>query len=295
MENKTVIVIGAVNLDICGRPNKAPRLCDSNPGTISFGIGGVGQNIAYNLRLLGLKVKLCAAFGDDLYAETLKAGCASRGLDTSLSVTVAGGRSSGYLYVTDETGEMHVGIADMEINSHIDEKHLGSILDELNSADAVVIDGNMSEATARFVAENVRVPIYADPVSSIKGEKLKPILSHLRAFKPNGLEAMSLTGKDSAEDAARTLIELGVGRVLVSLGADGMLAAEGDEMISLPCGDINIVSTTGCGDAAAAAMIWADLMGCDLYSTAQASMRAAAVTAECEGAVNDKLTAEMII
>ena len=97
MENKTVIVIGAVNLDICGRPNKAPRLCDSNPGTISFGIGGVGQNIAYNLRLLGLKVKLCAAFGDDLYAETLKAGCASRGLvgDVKIARAPAAGDSDG--------------------------------------------------------------------------------------------------------------------------------------------------------------------------------------------------------
>ncbi len=43
MGNKTVVVIGAVNMDICGRPDKAPRMKDSNPGTVSFSPGGVGQ------------------------------------------------------------------------------------------------------------------------------------------------------------------------------------------------------------------------------------------------------------
>ncbi len=54
MGNKTVVVIGAVNMDICGRPDKTPRMNDSNPGTVSFGAGGVGRNIAHNLCLLGL-------------------------------------------------------------------------------------------------------------------------------------------------------------------------------------------------------------------------------------------------
>lgn len=295
MENKTVIVIGAVNLDICGRPNNVPTLCDSNPGKISFSVGGVGNNIARDLALLGLNVRICAAIGDDVYADVVCADCEKHGLDMSLSLKVPGGRTSSYLYVTDEKGEMHVGIADMDINENVDDKYLAGILDELNRADAVVIDGNMSENTARFVAENVTVPIYADPVSGVKGKKLKPALPYLRAFKPNALEAMILTGENTPEAAAKKLLSLGVGRVLVSLGADGMLAAEGDTIIKLPCEKLNIVSTTGCGDCAAAAMIWADLFGYDLKTTAQAAQRAAAVTAECDFAVNDKLTAELII
>ena len=67
MGNKTVVVIGAVNMDIFGRPDRAPRMHDSNPGTVSFSPGGVGRNIAHNLCLLGLNVKLVAAIGDDVY------------------------------------------------------------------------------------------------------------------------------------------------------------------------------------------------------------------------------------
>ena len=71
MGNKTVVVIGAVNMDICGRPDKAPRLHDSNPGTVSFSAGGVGRNIAHNLCLLGMNVKFIAAIGDDVYGDSV--------------------------------------------------------------------------------------------------------------------------------------------------------------------------------------------------------------------------------
>ena len=47
-----VAVIGAVNIDICGRPFNPLIMRDSNPGTVTMSMGGVGRNIAHNLRLL---------------------------------------------------------------------------------------------------------------------------------------------------------------------------------------------------------------------------------------------------
>lgn len=289
MEDKTVIVIGAVNMDICGRPDNAPRLHDSNIGSISMSPGGVGRNIAHNLRLLGMNVRLCAAVGDDVYGESLYKSCLNLGMDMSLAPRVSGATSC-YLYVTDETGEMLVGIADTDISEHINPTYLRGILDELNAADAVVIDGNLPAETVRFIAENVTVPLFADPVSSAKAEKLRPALPKLCAFKPNALEAMSLTGESTPEAAADALIRLGTQRVFVSLGADGLLACEGDTLLRLPCEALTVVSTTGCGDAAAAAIIWATVNGADLESTAKAALHAAALTAACELTVCDKLS-----
>ena len=51
-----VAVIGAVNMDVGGRPFKALIPRDSNPGTVSLSPGGVGRNIAHNLRLLDVPV-----------------------------------------------------------------------------------------------------------------------------------------------------------------------------------------------------------------------------------------------
>ena len=291
MEHKTVIVIGAVNMDICGRPGSVLRLRDSNIGTVSLSPGGVGRNIAHALRLLDVSVRLCAAVGDDVYGESLYKSCLELGMDMSLAPRVRGGTTSCYLYVTDETGEMLVGIADTDIAEQINPAYLGSILDDLNAADAVVIDGNLPAETVRYIAENVTAPLFADPVSGAKAEKLRPALPKLCAFKPNAMEAMSLTGEDSPEAAARALSALGTKRVFVSLGAEGMLAREGETEIKLPCELLTLVNTTGCGDAAAAAIIWATVNGFDLEKTAKAALHAAALTAQCPETVCAALSA----
>ncbi len=46
---KKIIVIGALNLDICGRSTTKFMPGDSTIGEVSHSIGGVGYNIARNL------------------------------------------------------------------------------------------------------------------------------------------------------------------------------------------------------------------------------------------------------
>ena len=294
MENKTVIVIGAVNVDICGRPETAPRLHDSNIGSVSLSPGGVGRNIAHNLCLLGVKVKFLAAIGDDVYGESVLKSCTELGMDMHLARRIKGGRTSSYLYVTDEKGDMLIGICDTDIAGSITPEYLGMHLDEINAADAVVIDGNLSAETLSWIADNITAPLYADPVSTAKAERLRPALRRLCAFKPNELEAQSLTGENSAPAAAEKLLKAGIERVFISLGSDGILAAEGDEKITLSCEKTDIVNATGCGDAATAAIIWAGVHGLSLEQSAAAAMKAASLTIKCDTTVNPALCAELI-
>jgi len=294
MEHKTVIVIGAVNMDICGRPDKAPRMGDSNLGTVKLTPGGVGRNIAHNLRLLGLDVKFVAAIGDDVYGDSVYKLCADAGIDMSMCRRIKGGRTSTYLYVTDEKGEMLMAVNDMALSSSITPSYLALLRDKLNAADAVVIDGNLSADAIKWLGDNVTAPLYADPVSVTKAERIKPIFNKLTAIKPNELEAMSMTGEADALFAAESLVEAGVKRVFVSLGADGIVAAEGTELIKLPCGRLNVVNTTGCGDAVTAAIVWAGVNGYDLADAADSAMKAAALAIECEETVNPDLCADLL-
>ena len=295
MEHKTVIVIGAVNMDICGRPTSAPNMHDSNPGRVSLSPGGVGRNIACNLRLLGLDVSFVAAIGSDVYGDSIHKSCIDAGIDMSMCRRIKGGRTSTYLYVTDEKGDMVMAVNDMDIAGSITPSYLGLLLDKLNAADAVVIDGNLTSEAIKWIGENVTAPLYADPVSAVKAERLKPILPKLTAFKPNELEAMSMTKEPTSLFAAEKLLEAGVKRVFVSLGADGIVAADGNEVIKLPCGNTDIVNTTGCGDAATAAIVWAGVQGLDLAETAYAAMTAAQLVLECAETVNPDLCAELLM
>jgi pseudouridine kinase len=191
-------------------------------------------------------------------------------------------RSSTYLYVTDAQGDMLVGISDMDITACITPAALEASLGRINASDGVVVDANLSEETLRWLGEHVSAPLYADTVSTAKAPRLRHMLGKLRALKPNLLEAAALTGESSPEAALTALLELGVRRVFLSLGADGMLVGEGNTRLTLPCENGPVVNTTGAGDAALDALVWADLGGCDLRACAEAALRAGAITCSCE-------------
>lgn len=295
MEDKTVIVIGAVNIDICGKPKRKLNMRDSNPGEVSFAPGGVGRNIAHNLRLLGMNVRFIAAIGTDIYSESILQSCLELGMDMSLSRRVQGGRTSSYIYICDDAGDMAVGVCDTDIAANINPEYLTQHIEEINRADAVVIDGNLPAETVRWIAENCTAPLYADPVSAAKSERLIPALSSLSAFKPNDVEAMHMTGEKTPLEAAKALVKAGVERVFVSLGPNGMIAADRDELIELPCVTPGVKNANGAGDSAAAAIIWAGVNGMSLKDTANAAQKAAALTISCEETVNPRLCAEEII
>lgn len=283
-----VAVIGAVNMDICGTPYTNLIAKDSNPGTVRHTPGGVGRNIAHNLRKLEVPLKFFTAFGSDLYAEELRRSCQELGMDISEAVR-ADMATSSYLYITDQAGEMMLAVCDTDVAGTIDTVYLSSKLDVLNKAELVLFDGNLTEESIRFIAENVTAPLFADPVSCKKAERMRGILPKLHTFKPNDMEAMYLTGKQSPEEAAKALIELGICRVFVSCGGNGIVAAEGDNLVRLPCEPCTVVNTTGCGDAAMAALAWAYTQGLDLVQSARAALRAGAITAEAKDTIAPEL------
>lgn len=272
------VVIGGINTDIWGRPSSELIMRDSNPGHVSVSPGGVGRNIAHDLRLLGASVSLCAALGDDTNGRALSEHCAELGIDMSLSRVLPGQRSSTYLYITDEHGDMQLAVNDMDICSEISPAYLETILSGLESFSAVVIDCNLSEEAIAFLCGNLQCPLYADTVSTVKARKLIPYLCRFRAIKPNAAEAEALTGESDPARAAVRLIEAGVQRVFISLGAEGMIAAEGDRLIRLPAEQTDIVNTNGAGDAATAAMVLADMRGMSLEKTLKAALLAGACT-----------------
>ena len=278
---KRIAVIGGTNMDISGSPRLPLNLHDSNPGTVSLRPGGVGRNVAHDLRLLGLEVSLVTALGEDLFGAELHRSCEALGIDMSLALTVPGMRSSSYLYVSERSGDMLAGIADMDIVAELTPERLEERMEALDRADAVFIDANLSAEAVAFLAGRVCAPLYADPVSTAKAPRLEPLLPRLRAFKPNLLEARRLTGEEKPENAARALLRRGVQRVFLSLGAEGLLAAEGETLLHLACQPGPVVNTNGAGDAAMAAILWADLQGFDLRACAEAALCAGAQVCAC--------------
>jgi len=293
------VVVGGVNVDIGGRSFAPLVAADSNPGRVSVSLGGVGRNIAHNLSLLGTDVRLLTAYGDDLHGQQVASSCAGLGIDLSHALKVPGGTTSTYLYLTDECGEMALAVSDMSICEKITPEYLAEKLPLLQNAQVVVADTNIPAESLLWLAENCSAPLFIDPVSTVKAKKLLPILDKIHTLKPNRMEAELLSGVKikTAEDvktAALELLRLGVHRVFLSLGSDGVLAAMGNQLICLPNIPGNMVNTTGCGDAFMAALVWAYLEGTDLENTARAGLAAGSIAMESNQTINPDMNAETL-
>ena len=286
-----VTVVGGVNVDIGGQPSHALIPQDSNPGTVGMSLGGVGRNIAHNMSLLDVDVRLLTVFGDDMNAQKIAASCGELGIDISQSPIVPGGRTSTYLFINDEQGDMMLAVSDMDIYRHMTPRVLAARQKLLSASQVIVIDTNIPEESIAWLAENCQVPIFADPVSTAKAVKLKGVLGRRHTLKPNRIEAellsgVSITDEASLNRAADALLATGLRRVFISLGGDGVFAADHNGRLHLPVPPAEMVNTTGCGDAFMAAITWAYLQGTDLEGTAKAGLAASAIAMESEETIN---------
>jgi Sugar kinases, ribokinase family len=278
---KTALVIGGINVDIWGSPAGELQLHDSNPGHVRLKAGGVGRNIAHNLSLLGVRTSMLTALGGDSNSDFLISSCSSAGIDLSLSERFPDKTSSVYMYITDGRGDMCAAVSDMDIVNLITPSFLSARISDINSFDAVVIDGNLRSDAIKFIADNCTVPIYADPVSAAKAPSLLPVLNRLQAIKPNAIEAYFLSGIDKPEEAARWLKQFVPGKVFISLGVDGIFASDGNLEVFVPSIPVQVINTTGAGDAATAAIVYGGIMDLSLEATASLAVKAGAVTSAC--------------
>ena len=293
------VVCGGVNIDI-GAHSFAPlRAKDSNPGKVELSLGGVGRNIAHNMRLLGVPTYLLTAVGGDSRASQVEQSCRDLGIDLSHALHVPDGRTSTYVFVGDSDGDMAIAVSDMEICKKLTPDYFASQLDLLNGAAAVVVDANLPRESIAYLTEHCTVPVFIDPVSTVKAEKLHGLLGRVHTLKPNRIEAELLSGvkitdNASLHRAAEALLAQGLQRVFISLGGDGVLAAQKDEMQLVPICKAEMRNATGAGDAMMAALVWSFLSGQSLTESAASGTAAAAIAVESEETINPNMSAEAV-
>jgi len=300
-DKKYAVVIGAANIDIGGTPYKPLIPGDSNPGVIKMSYGGVARNIAHNMTMLGVDVEFVTAVGDDTLGMEMLKRCEGTGIDTSLSIVVPGGSSSVYLFINDEKGEMDLALSHVDIVKNITPEYIESIKDVINDSAVVVADCNLSQETILKLKEISEVPIYMDTVSVSHADKIKGHLDGIDTLKPNLLEAEFLTDMiiDNEYDcleAARTLINHGVRRVFISIGPEGMIAADKDRAIIVDRYPVTVKNTTGAGDSAMAAIVWSSLNeeGDGLTAPAMAANAAASATISVDSTIHPEMSSDFI-
>ena len=309
--NGYTVVIGAANIDIGGAPVKPLIPADSNPGHISITYGGVARNIANNLGKLGVPVKLITAVGGDSLGKDLLLNCEKNGIDTSHVLVDPDDTSSMYLYINNDIGDMELAIDHIKIADKITPAYLDSIESVINGAAAVIADGNISREAFIHLKKICRVPLYMDPVSTALAMRIKDQLGGLDTMKPNRLEAEYLTGMTIRTEAdhraaAQAILDMGVRRVFISMGEEGMLAADQNDMFIVGECPADVLCTTGAGDSATAAIVWASLAvrelagredssQSELVFAAKAANAVASMTVEARETINPSLSSAAVL
>jgi sugar/nucleoside kinase (ribokinase family) len=80
-------------------------------------------------------------------------------------------------------------------------------------------------------------------------DMIAPALAQLDWFLPNEDQALKLTGTEDVEAAAAALLERGIGGCAITCGARGSVVVTPDDVERVPAFEIEVVDTTGCGDA----------------------------------------------
>jgi len=127
----------------------------------------------------------------------------------------------------------------------------------------------------------------------LKPENLQTCIE-IDYFLPNRKEAECLTGKARPEEVLLGLEQLGFSHAVVKLGADGAAIRTGGRMLQFPSPCIEVLDTTGAGDAFDAGLIDAVLSGADAEEMLRRAAACGALSTRTAGALNGLPTRQEI-
>ena len=256
MTDATLLVYGDASVDISMRITNLPSAgMDTAASDPLITAGGSAANCAATVARLGPEVELAAVVGDDLFSEMIINNLVSHGVGIS-AIETTSGPSAVVMALIDPRGQRTFVSAR---GPAADPLLSDSYLDILDRAAMVHISGYSfqargSRSTALHLLREAHrrgIPTSLDPspLFATHYDPLSKWLGQIDFLFPNAAEATAITGAPSPQDAATALRRLGVGTVVVTMGADGCLLQNDDGTALFPAfPNLPVVDTTGAGD-----------------------------------------------
>ncbi|MDN3025533.1 carbohydrate kinase family protein [Streptomyces sp. S.PB5] len=257
-----VVTMGVHVLDVLVRPVEA--IPEGQGATLVEDIrmtaAGTAAGTALTLAKLGASVRTAGAIGTDPTGDLLvqlldKAGIGTellvRRIDTSTSATVLPIRPNGDRPTLHLLGaNITYGLDDVPWDAVAEATHLHLGGPELMGA----------EAAARILAHAKENGVITSVDLLAPGElgtfdQIEPLLPYVDYLLPNDDQVLGFSGEDDLLTGAKKLVAAGAGLVAVTRGGEGALLVTAEGTESVPAFEIDVVDTTGCGDAFSAGFL----------------------------------------
>jgi sugar/nucleoside kinase (ribokinase family) len=109
---------------------------------------------------------------------------------------------------------------------------------------------------------------------------IAPAFPHLDYLLPNEEQVLALSGAEDLVAGCRALIERGVGCVAATCGAEGAVVVDSASEERVPAFEVDVVDTTGCGDAFSAGFLRGLALGRSRAEAAALGCAAAGLVAQ---------------
>jgi ribokinase len=285
MSQPSVVVVGSVNADLVVSVQRLPRPGETvSGGTFARHGGGKGANQAVAAARAGAQVAMVGAVGaDDLGDDALRE-LAAEGIDVAAVARLDDVATGVAAIVVDERGENLIAVAsgaNAELDPSVVEEAVGRLVGR-GTTGVVLFSHEIREPALLAGLRAARAGGWHAVLNPAPARELAADLDGV-ILTPNADEARALAGEDDVEAAARALAARTGAPVLVTLGAEGALLLDG-EPERLPAPAVEVVDTTGAGDAVNGALAAELAAGRPLREAARFAMVAAALSTRAAGA-----------
>ena len=252
-----IVVFGSVNVDLTARVERFPQPGETIAG-LSFSVvpGGKGANQALAARRAGASVAIVGAVGTDAFASTALSGLSGAGVDTA-GVRRLDGSTGIAVIEVDARGQNSIvvvpgangSVAAADLHDAVLGPDATLVLQLEVPLDAV------AGAAQRARGRGARVVLNAAPATALPAT----LLSAIDVLIVNEHEARALavaySMPSSPESFAIAIRQRFGSAVVVTLGERGALACvTEDELLAAAAPSVDVVDTTGAGDALVGAL-----------------------------------------
>jgi sugar/nucleoside kinase (ribokinase family) len=263
-----LVVVGDFNIDLVLTGMERMPVLDREElaRDMTITIGGSAANVACTAARLGLKVALIAQLGDDHFGRLLLEKAREAGVDTggvivtdkhktgvSVSMVIEGQR--GFASFCGSMAELRYEQVDLDLVAQGRHLHSGSfyLLRHLSPRLPELL------AFAREQGLTTSLDTGDDPAQEYNGG-LRKALAEADFLLPNELEVCHATGGAEVAQAARIALQW-ADNVVVKRGAKGSAWFNRHFTVEAPAFPVEVVDTTGSGDAWNAGLLTAIVAG----------------------------------
>ena len=291
-----MLVVGSINVDLVVSVAVLPERGETVAGGVfAQHQGGKGANQAVAAARMGPKVAFVGAVGPDDYGRAALDELRGESIDVSRIDTLTAESTGIALIIVDGRGQNQIAVAS-GANARVDGRFVTRTLRGSPVAANVLltnfeIRNDAVVAGAQFGAANgMTLLVNPAPARAIASEliALRPILI------PNELEAEALTGERDPVAAGRLLAARTGNAVIVTIGARGAVVVSTSTVEHIPAPYVEVVDTTGAGDAFCGAFAAEIAAGSDMSTAARVAVRAASLSTTARGARGAMPTRAMV-